>query len=183
MEHTMEHKNDQVQAKSSQQTASNQTNGHHEESQVRVDGQQHEPFHFSDSPSLEQIRRMQEKFSIDRGWCKFHTPSNLLIALTGEIGELSECFLWKGQVPRGCPGWTEKEKIHLGEEMADCLIYLTRLADVCGIDLPAAVERKIGLNCIKYPAEKVFGSSAKYTAYQTPEKNAKDNEMNGSTCP
>lgn len=27
---------------------------------------------------------------------QFHTPRNLLLALTGEMGELCECFQWKG---------------------------------------------------------------------------------------
>jgi hypothetical protein len=30
-----------------------------------------------------------------------------------------------------------------GEELSDCLLYLTRLADVCGVDLGAAVAAKL----------------------------------------
>lgn len=120
---------------------------------------------FSASPNLEEIRLLQEKFCLDRNWSKYHTPRNLLLALVGEVGELSELFQWRGEVEPGCPGWTVPEKVHLSEEMADVLIYLVRLADVCGIDLPAAVKRKIGLNSIKYPVKESFGSNKKYTAY------------------
>ena len=40
---------------------------------------------------------------------------------------------------------------HLGEEVADVLMYLVQLADRSGIDLEAAVERKLLLNARKYP--------------------------------
>ena len=52
------------------------------------------------------------------------------------------------------------------EELSDVLIYTIRLADKCGIDLPRAVKRKIQKNARKYPVEKAYGSSAKYTAYE-----------------
>ena len=63
------------------------------------------------------------------------------------MGELCECFQWKGEVEPGLPGWSEAKRQHLGEEMADVLMYLIRLADKCGIDLPAAAERKIPFRC------------------------------------
>lgn len=69
----------------------------------------------------------------------------------GEVGELSEIFQWKGEVPRGLPDWEENEKIHLGEELSDVLLYLIRLSDICGIDPGKAALRKIQLNAIKYP--------------------------------
>jgi hypothetical protein len=47
------------------------------------------------------------------------------------------------------------------------VIYLTRLADVCSIDLGAAFSAKMLKNAIKYPADRARGSSAKYTAYTT----------------
>mmetsp|Transcript_1467 Transcript_1467/g.1939 ORF Transcript_1467/g.1939 Transcript_1467/m.1939 type:complete len:148 (-) Transcript_1467:31-474(-) len=105
------------------------------------------------SLDLEHLRAKQEQWVNERDWNRFHTPRNLLLALVGEVGELSECFQWKGEVQDGLPDWTEHEKTHLGEEMSDVLIYLTRLADKCGIDLSAAVLRKIELNSRKYPAK------------------------------
>lgn len=49
--------------------------------------------------------------------------------------------------------------------MSDILIYLVRLAEMCQIDLPSAVTKKFALNAQKYPADKVCGSSHKYSAY------------------
>jgi len=48
-------------------------------------------------------------------------------------------------------------------EMADVLLYLVRLADQLGVDLPAAAREKIALNAQKYPAAKARGSMKKYT--------------------
>lgn len=69
------------------------------------------------------------------------------------MGELSEIFQWKGEVPKGLPDWKEEEKVHLGEELSDVLLYLVRLSDICGVDLGKAALRKVELNAIKYPAK------------------------------
>ena len=87
------------------------------------------------------------------------------LALVGEVGELAECFQWKGEVARNLPEFSEPEKIHVGEELADVLIYTVRLADVCGIALDDCVPRKIAMNARKYPADRARGRSDKYTAY------------------
>jgi len=74
-----------------------------------------------------------------------------MIPQVGEVGELSEIFQWKGEVPKGLPDWKEEEKVHLGEELSDVLLYLVRLSDMCGVDLGKAALRKVELNAIKYP--------------------------------
>ena len=91
------------------------------------------------------------------------------LALVGEVGELAECFQWKGEVARNLPAFSEPEKIHVGEELADVLIYTVRLADVCGISLNDCVPRKVALNAKKYPADRARGRSDKYTAYASPK--------------
>ena len=48
--------------------------------------------------------------------------------------------------------WTEEDKVHLGEELSDVLIYLVRLGDRCHVNLPAVAIRKFQLNAEKYPA-------------------------------
>ncbi|XP_060180434.1 uncharacterized protein LOC132610162 [Lycium barbarum] len=113
--------------------------------------------------SLEELKEKMADFAKERDWDQFHTPRNLLLALVGEVGELSEIFQWKGEVPRGIPNWEEKEKLHLGEELSDVLLYLVRLSDICGIDLGNAALRKLALNAIKYPISLSKGSSKKLT--------------------
>ncbi|KAM8879132.1 glutamyl-tRNA(Gln) amidotransferase subunit B, mitochondrial [Spinachia spinachia] len=125
-----------------------------------------ERFTFSPQPTLEDIRRMQAEFTDERDWNQFHQPRNLLLAMVGEVGEVSELFQWRGEVSEGLPGWTESEREQLGQELSDVMIYLVELAEKCRVDLPQAVLRKMALNRLKYPASKVHGSAKKYTEYQ-----------------
>lgn len=90
---------------------------------------------------------------------------------------MCEILQWKEKVSPGTPELSEEERVHLGEELSDVLIYLIRLSgtffglvlrlDRCGIDLPTAAIRKMGLNAKKYPAEEVRGSSKKYNEYHS----------------
>ncbi|KAG8388720.1 hypothetical protein BUALT_Bualt02G0154700 [Buddleja alternifolia] len=101
--------------------------------------------------SLQELRDRLAKFASDRGWEQYHSPRNLLLALVGEVGELSEIFQWKGEVARGLPNWSRDDKEHLEEELSDVLLYLIQLADVCGLDLGEAALTKILKNAQKYP--------------------------------
>ena len=64
--------------------------------------------------------------------------------LKGEVGEVCEIFQWKrfleSEDPADRDTFTEKETIHIGEEIADVFIYSTRLCDVCNIDLAFSVR-------------------------------------------
>ncbi|MED6122413.1 hypothetical protein PIB30_039527 [Stylosanthes scabra] len=101
--------------------------------------------------SLKELSRRLAEFAQVRGWAQYHSPRNLLLALVGEVGELSEIFQWKGEVAKGLPNWSEDEKEHLEEELSDVLLYLVQLADVCGLDLGQAALTKILKNANKYP--------------------------------
>ncbi|KAF5746257.1 dCTP pyrophosphatase 1-like [Tripterygium wilfordii] len=116
--------------------------------------------------SLDLLKKKMAEFAKERDWDQFHSPRNLLLALVGEVGELSEIFQWKGEVPKGLPDWKEEEKVHLGEELSDVLLYLVRLSDICGIDLGKAALRKVELNALKYPVGICKSSSKKYNAIE-----------------
>lgn len=122
--------------------------------------------------TLAQLRDELRDFAAERDWDQFHQPRNLCLALTGEVGEVAECFQWRGdaECAPGLPAWTAAEKAHLGEELADCLMYLVRLADRSGVDLADAALRKLAKNRAKYPKEQCKGSAAKYTAYAANEQ-------------
>ena len=117
--------------------------------------------------NLVELRDRLRSFAKEREWDQFHTPRNLALALVGEIGELCELFQWKGDAgaETGLPNWAAPKKEHLGEELADCLMYIVRLADKCDISLSGAVAKKLRKNGSKYPADRVRGSSKKYTEY------------------
>ena len=97
------------------------------------------------------------------------------------MGELSELFQWRGDVSPGLPEFSPEEKIRVGEELSDVLLYLVRLSDRCGIDLAAAAQRKIKRNEEKYPSEACRGKSAKYHAYATEKKEDGDGESAGKS--
>ena len=118
-----------------------------------------------DRLDVEALRLRIADFAKERDWDQFHTPRNILLALVGEVGELAECFQWKSEVARNLPEFSEPEKVHVGEELADVLIYTVRLADVCGISLTDCVPRKVAMNARKYPADRARGRADKYTAY------------------
>jgi dCTP diphosphatase len=117
------------------------------------------------STTFDDAQQTMEDFANAREWRQFHTPRNLLLALTGEVGEVAELFQWRPDedCANGLQGFTEVQKEAVADELADVLAYLTRLSAACGIDLAAAWRRKMAKNAAKYPAEAAKGSSAKYT--------------------
>jgi len=134
---------------------------------------------FSSNLSLEKLRSIMANFVDERDWHKFHTPRNILLALVGEVGEVAELFQFRGEVVKGCLDWSEKDKVHLGEELSDVLLYLLRLSDLCKIDLPLAALRKVEKNKAKYPVDRCKGRSDKYTAYQ--DTNSGKSEIQDTT--
>lgn len=109
------------------------------------------------------LSRALEQFANDRDWAKFHSPKNLVMALTGEVGELTEIFQWMTEAQSLAAGTNPGTSQAVKDELADVQLYLVRLASVLGIDLNEAVHDKLQKNAEKYPAEKAKGSSKKYT--------------------
>ncbi len=105
-------------------------------------------------------------FRDERDWIQFHNPKDMAAAIAIEAAELQEIFLW--QAPSESAQKAEVEKERVKEEIADIAIYLLELADNLQIDVASAIEAKLTENAKKYPAEKVRGSSKKYTEYVRP---------------
>jgi NTP pyrophosphatase (non-canonical NTP hydrolase) len=99
--------------------------------------------------SLDQLALELRHFAGERHWEPFHTPKNLASALIVEAAELLEHFQWLSQEQSGNLAPATKAEVAL--EIADVLIYLTRLADQLGIDMLAAASEKMALNARKYP--------------------------------
>jgi NTP pyrophosphatase (non-canonical NTP hydrolase) len=112
---------------------------------------------------LEALRDRLRTFAQDRDWDQFHSPKNLSMALMAEVGELMEHFMWLTEEQSyNLPADKQSE---VEQELADIMIYLTRLAEKLEVDLFAAALKKMDLNESKYPAERVRGSAKKYTEY------------------
>lgn len=111
---------------------------------------------------VEPLASALQEFAAQRAWAQFHSPKNLAMALTGEVGELVEIFQWMTEEQSHLASANPKLRRRLQEEMADVLFYLVRLAAVAGIDLNEAAQAKLALNESKYPVEISRGTSTKY---------------------
>ena len=114
---------------------------------------------------LEEIAVKIRQFRDERDWAQFNNPKDMAIAISIEASELLEHFLWK--TPEEVESRVTERRDDVESEIADIAIYLTELADNLGIDLLAAMERKIAINAKKYPINQVKGSSKKYSEYST----------------
>ena len=88
-------------------------------------------------------------FARARDWEQFHTPKNLAMALMVEAAELAEHFQWATAEQSVALDQTTRSEVAL--EIADVLIFLTRLADVLGIDPIEAAREKMRLNASRFP--------------------------------
>lgn len=110
--------------------------------------------------NLSTLRDAIRDFAQARDWEQFHTPKNLVMALSVETAELMEHFQWlTGEQSQQLDAPSRSE---VAQEIADVLIYLTRLADVLDIDPLQAAFDKIQINAQKYPVEKSRGHNTKY---------------------
>ena len=100
----------------------------------------------------ETIDRIR-KFSEERDWDQFHSPSNLAKSIVIEAAELLECFQWDNE---------KYDLQHVKEELADVMVYCQNLADKLGLDSDDIVNMKMTQNEAKYPVEKAKGKADKY---------------------
>lgn len=93
------------------------------------------------------------KFQKDRNWKQFHTPENLAKYISIESAELLEHFQWDN----------EYDINEVADELADILNYCFLMADTLDLDVKEIVLNKIRKNAEKYPIEKSYGKSTKYS--------------------
>ncbi len=98
------------------------------------------------------------QFRNERDWQQFHDSKNLATALSIEVAELNELFLWKDVAA------SEKVDLNrLKEELADVFAYAFLLAEKHNLDVEEIVLEKIKRNGEKYPVDKAKGNATKYT--------------------
>ena len=116
--------------------------------------------------TIRDLKDLVLRFSRDREWERFHRPKDLGLCLAIEVGEVLEHFRFRTD-PEIDQALAEPDrKREIAHELADSLWALLRLADVCDIDLAAALEEKLERAAIKYPIALASGRAEKYTAYQ-----------------
>lgn len=108
------------------------------------------------------------EFAEARDWAQSHSPKNLVMALSGEVGELNEIFQWMTEADSFKAASSEATANSVRDEIADVALYLIRLSDVLGIDLNEAVSSKLVMNAAKYPVDLSRGVSTKYNKLSQP---------------
>ena len=110
---------------------------------------------------IKEIQDKLAKFAEERDWDQFHSPKNLVMALTSEVGELNELFQWLTEEQSSMKDDIGKVE-EIRKEIADIFIYLLRLADKLDIDIEEAIREKIEINAKKYPIDLAKGNATKY---------------------
>lgn len=111
--------------------------------------------------SLASLTERVRAFAEEREWQPYHTPKNLAMALAGEVGELLAELQWLTPEQSATVMDDPEAGARIRAEMGDVMIYLTRLADVLGVDLVEAALSKLEDSARRYPVETVRGSAAK----------------------
>lgn len=123
--------------------------------------------------SIEALTQSVSRFISDREWGPYHTPKNIAMGIAIEAAELMEHFQWVSPEESARkvrdPQWREE----IEEEIADVAIFALRFAEICGLELGAAILSKLAKNAKKYPVELVRGKPHKYTYYRKMARLAK----------
>lgn len=102
---------------------------------------------------VSRLEAVLQKFADDRDWNQYHSPKNLAMALTGEVGELVEIFQWLTEEQSREAARDPATAEAVRNELADVLLFLVRLSSVLGVDLNDAVEWKLRQNAGKIRLE------------------------------
>lgn len=101
---------------------------------------------------LAGLQRRLAEFAAARDWQPYHTPKNLVAALSVEASELVEIFQWLTP-EESTRVMADPETAHrVRDEVADVLAYLLQLCEVLDVDPLAALSAKIDRNERRFPA-------------------------------
>ncbi|MGW3338830.1 nucleotide pyrophosphohydrolase [Streptomyces sp. NPDC001009] len=105
----------------------------------------------TEHPDLAGLQRRLAEFAAARNWQPYHTPKNLVSALSVEAAELVEIFQWL--TPDESAGvMSDPDTAHrVTDEVADVLAYLLQLCEVLDIDPLTALAAKIERNEGRFP--------------------------------
>jgi NTP pyrophosphatase (non-canonical NTP hydrolase) len=107
--------------------------------------------HESEPLGLAELQRRLARFAAARNWQPYHTPKNLVAALSVEASELVEIFQWLTP-EESARVMDDPDTAHrVADEVADVLAYLLQLCEVLGIDPLAALAAKIERNEQRFP--------------------------------
>ncbi|MGW2687317.1 nucleotide pyrophosphohydrolase [Streptomyces sp. NPDC001414] len=98
-----------------------------------------------------KLQRRLAEFAAARHWQQYHTPKNLVAALSVEASELVEIFQWLTP-EESARVMADPDTAHrVTDEVADVLSYLLQLCEVLDVDPLAALDAKIERNEKRFP--------------------------------
>ena len=103
--------------------------------------------------SIKELTSEIRSFVDARGWLSRGRADlkGIAISISLEAAELLELFQWVKDDE--VEARVEKHQEDIADELADVAIYTFQFADRAGIDLAAAIRRKMEKNGEKYPVE------------------------------
>lgn len=102
--------------------------------------------------SLSELEEQVRLFCEARNWGSYHSIKNLAIGAVTEASELLEPFRFLNDAESLAFVDSKVGRTAVEDEMADVFFFLLRISQRHGIDLGAALERKLVKNAVKYPA-------------------------------
>lgn len=119
----------------------------------------------NDVDSLASIMQRLDSFVSKRDWNQFHSIKNIVASVAIEAAELTETVQWTN--PSVEEAKSDQDLLeNISHEAADVMMYCLRLCSILDLDPVQIMNDKFEINRVKYPADVVRGSSAKYTAYE-----------------
>ncbi|MFF7642818.1 MazG-like family protein [Streptomyces canus] len=101
---------------------------------------------------MAKLQRRLADFAAARDWQQYHTPKNLVAALSVEASELVEIFQWLTP-EESARVMDDPDSAHrVTDEIADVLAYLLQLCEVLGVDPLTALAAKMDRNERRFPA-------------------------------
>ena len=129
-----------------------------------------------EATTVAEIKSRVLVFAQERDWEQFHAPKNLSMALAAEAGELMEHFLWASSEESREMVNDPVKRAKIEEELSDVIIYALEFANMTGIDVAAAIERKMAANAAKYPVKRPRGVRSNTTNFDGCQKDLKQYE-------
>ncbi|HEY0696439.1 MAG TPA: nucleotide pyrophosphohydrolase [Micromonospora sp.] len=102
-------------------------------------------------PTLTALTARLRDVAAERDWQRYHTPKNLAMALAGEVGELLAELQWLTPDESARVMADPVAGARVRAEVGDVMIYLTRLADLLGLDLVETAHDKLTEATRRYP--------------------------------
>ena len=113
--------------------------------------------------TIQELKDLLKEFRDKRDWEQFHDPKNLAEAISIEVGELMEHFLWKDRETVIEELKTnQKFREEVGGELADIFAFAIHFANAANLDITSIVKNKVQKADKQYPIEKSKGNITKW---------------------